>query len=108
MIERAEEGTAPDTSGPPRRIDIDTVHARQIDHQTAVAHRLTGDVVTAATHGDQQILLTAEVNRSYDIGNPSTPDNQRRSVVDHPVPDHASAVVALVVRTEHIATDAPR
>src|SRR5689334_7469742 len=50
------------------RVDADALHARQIDHQTAVAYRLAGDAVTAAFYRDEQIMLARELHRRDDVG----------------------------------------
>src|SRR6516165_9231170 len=43
-----------------KRIDPDTLHRREVDHQAAVAHRIAGDVVTAALDRDEQPRLRAK------------------------------------------------
>ena len=50
------------------RVDADALHARQVDHQTAVADRFAGDAVTTALYRDEQIVVTRELHRRDDVG----------------------------------------
>jgi hypothetical protein len=50
------------------RVDADALHARQVDHQTAIADRLASNAVTAAFYRDEQTMLASELHRRDDVG----------------------------------------
>jgi hypothetical protein len=77
-----------------RGVDADALHRRQVDHQTAVADGIAGDVVTAAPHGDEQVVGSRKVHRADDVGGPGTAGDQGRFAVDGAVPDASRDVVA--------------
>src|SRR5207302_11393889 len=77
-------------------IDPDTFHRRQIDHQAALAYGIAGDVVAAALDRHQYAVGAGEAHRRHDVGDPGTAGDQRRTPVDHAVPDYARRVVARV------------
>ena len=76
------------------RIDVDRFHRRQVDQEAAVAHRGAGDVVAAAAHGEQQICRARTLPRARRRRRRSAHD--RRTPVDHRVPDRAGGVVTLL------------
>jgi hypothetical protein len=93
--------------GPQRdRIDRDPVHAGEVDHQPAVRHGETGDIVAPATHADLEIALTSGADRGDDIVDRSAPDDQRGAVVDHPVPDRTGGVIAGLAWGEDVTVEA--
>jgi hypothetical protein len=74
LIERAPQQARFGARRPPGRVHPNPLHRRQIDHQAAVTHGVSGDVVPAATDRHQQIVRPGELDRS----------RQRR-----PLPDNA-------------------
>ena len=52
------------------RIDVDTLHPRQVDDQAAVAQRAPADIVSAAANGDQQAVLTREATAAITSASP--------------------------------------
>src|SRR5262245_28269500 len=82
------------------RVDADTAHASEIDHQSPLAYGVARSVVAAATYRHQNLVGACELHRHEHIGNPSATRNEGRASVDHPVPDLTGLVVAYVARTE--------
>jgi hypothetical protein len=103
-VEVAERAPSLGLRGTRLRIDDDAPHERQVDHQAALAHREPRDVVTAAAHGEQQLVLTCKADGLHHIRHAGTARDQRGATVDHRVPDRASLIVLGVGRTEHRST----
>jgi hypothetical protein len=47
-----------------------------------------------------------EIDRADDIGDPDAPGDERRPLVDHPIPHLAGLIVAIVIGAEQIPTQA--
>ena len=75
-------------------IDPHRPHRRQVDHQSVIAYSDTGDVVATRSHRERQLTVARERHRSDDVRDTSAAGDQRRSLVDHPVPHRPRAVVA--------------
>ena len=69
------------------RVNPDTAHVREVNHQPAIIHREPRDVVAAAAHRDAQFRLTPEIDRADDIGDIGAADDDRGMAVDHRVVD---------------------
>ena len=76
------------------------LHQRQVDHQPVVADRVAGDVVAAAAHGEQEVVVGRESDGVLNVGRAGAAGDQRRAPVDHGVPDRPRLVVAGVGRAE--------
>ena len=96
LVEVRERGAGLDASRLGRGIDVDRFHQRQIDEETAVAHRVAGDVVAAGAHGNEQLFLARERDRMGDIGGAEAAHHQAGPSVDHGIPDRAGRVVAIL------------
>ena len=59
-IELAQCRPALDPRASARRVDLDRLHRREIDHQPAIAERVAGDVMSAAANGEDQIVPPGE------------------------------------------------
>jgi len=105
-IEIPPGGSALGASRAPRRIDADTPHAGQIDHQAPLAHGVARGVVAAAPYRDQNVVGARKAHRRYDIGDPCASGDQRRSPVDHAVVHVADSLVARVSRLYQLAAHA--
>ena len=108
VIEVSPRGPALSAGRAAHRIDADAPHAREVDHQAALAYSDARDIVAAASYRHQQVVGPGEVDRRDDIGGPSTAGDERGVAVDHAVPDCAGVVIARVARTEEWATQAGR
>jgi hypothetical protein len=87
-------------------IDPDGPHRRQVDHQPAVAHRLPGHRVPAATRRHQQVVLPGEADRLDHVVGAGAAGDQRRPPVDRPVPDTPRLLVPLLAGPEQRAPEA--
>ncbi len=105
-VEVAERAAGLGARGPRRGVDRHAAHEREVDHQAAVADGEAGDVVAAAAHRDQE-LMVARAKRTAGTTSavPSAAHDQARAPVDHRVPDPARLVVVGVLRAEHGAAE---
>jgi len=89
-----------------RPVHADTLHRRQVDHQAPVTDGVAGDVVTAAAHGDQQLVGPREIDGGEHVGRTGAPRDQGGLAVDRAVPDTARGVVAGVTGLQQRTTKA--
>src|SRR5207244_4264446 len=61
-VELAQCDPRLDAGGPLDGVDADRLHRREIDHEAAIAHRITGNVVTAATNREPESVLPSDTN----------------------------------------------
>jgi hypothetical protein len=87
----------PAKARPSVRLDDDLVHRREIDHEAAIADRITRPTVPAAPHGHKQIALTRKCDGMPNVFGRAALGDQRRPLVVHPVPDCARLVVVGMV-----------
>jgi hypothetical protein len=71
------------------RVDVHRTHGGQVDHEAAVAHRVAGDIVSAAPDGQLEAALAAEAHGRLHVGGamapePPWPGGDRSAVVDTP------------------------
>src|SRR5579859_847527 len=85
-------------------ISINLLHAREIDDNAVITGRVTSHVVGTAANRDQQILVASEVHARQNILRGLTAGDQRRSAVNHPIPDLAGVVVGLVAGNDDRAS----
>jgi hypothetical protein len=105
VVDFPPQGTALDESRALDGIDQDGAHRREIDHDAVVANSSTGDIVTAASHGDLQGVIAGETDRRRDIDGATASGDQSRSAVDGSVPDGAGAVVLGMLPRDHITAE---
>ncbi len=87
------------------RIDPDAAHERHVEHEPAVAHGKSCDVVSTAFDGQRQAVLARNVDTRHDVGHSETPDDQRRTPIDHCVPDRTRLVVGRLAWPQQGAPD---
>ena len=87
----------------PARINDDVRHPRHVNHNAAIAHRTTGNVVSAAAYGKIQIVPSGVCDDVRDISRSSTPNDRGRSAVDHRIPDLTSCVVRRVAGDDDLS-----
>ena len=104
-IEIAPGRPALGADGAAHGIDPDPPHRRQVDHQPAVAGPEPGDVVAAAAHRQQQIVVGGEPDAGDDVGHAAAPGDQGRPPVDHAVPDPPRLVVGRIAGPDHLAAE---
>lgn len=56
-------------------IDVDALETRQIDRQSVISEGGSSNVMAAAAHRDENVVVTNEVDRLDDIGCPAAADN---------------------------------
>src|SRR6266568_2869994 len=88
--------------GPPRRVDSDPLHRREVDHQAAVGGCQAGDAVAAAAHGDLGSVLAADVHRVHNAGDGAAPGDECGTLVDQAVVHPASLLVCRVCGTDQL------
>ena len=88
------------------RIDLDPLHAAQVDAHAGVDDRRAGDAVAAAVHRQGQVLLPCEVHGCDHVVGRGTAGDEHRAAVDHPVEHRARLVVAVVARVEELTPEA--
>ena len=86
-IELAEEHPRLHAHAACARVDVDALHAREIDHEAAVAQRAPADVVAAAAHRDEEVVLAGEPHRGDHVRQPRAARDQPGMLVDAGVPD---------------------
>ena len=88
------------------RVDPDPLHRRQVDDDPAVGGGEPRQAVSPAPHRDLEVLAAREVDGGDHVRDAGAADDQRRTLVDHPVPDRACRVVARVRHGDDLAPDA--
>ena len=100
-VEVAPGGAALGTGSLPSGIDTTTAHAGEVDHQTVIADRQSGDIVPTAADRDRQILLGGEADAATTSAVLARLDDQGRRAVDHRVPDRAGGVEPVFIIKEY-------
>ncbi len=103
VIDIAPCAAAFDAHGLRHRVDANTLHPRQLDHQAVVDAAEAAGVVTAALDGEQHLLLACEVHGGDDVGDISHARDEARLLVDHRVVDLAGFLVTGVGRLDQFA-----
>ena len=75
------------------RIDAYALHGGQVDHQSIVDAAKAGPVVPAATYGNPETMLAAEVDRGDHVAYVHTPGDHHWPLVDHGVEEFACLLV---------------
>jgi hypothetical protein len=81
------------TRHPTGRVDGDALHQSEVQHQAAFADRFTGEIVAAAAHRQQHIVIAGEIDAGHHIARGGALRNQCGVLVDHPVEDFPCGVV---------------
>jgi hypothetical protein len=90
-----------DAGGTVRRINLDALHQRQVDHHAARTHGVAcGAVITAANRHDHTRSPHHPKRRNH-VGDIEASRDDRRPTVDHAVPDRAYVVEAGVGCLQH-------
>ena len=87
------------------RIDGDSAHRREVDHDPVVAHRGAGHAVAPTSYGDLEVAVAGEAHRGGHVGGTAAAGDQSRAPVDGAVPYGACIVVSIVVGCDHIAPE---
>src|ERR1700730_10613185 len=71
----------------------------KVDHETRVAHCAAAYVVAATSDGEEKVVFPSEADCLDYVRDAGAPCNQRRPLVNQPVPDPPRPVIALVFFT---------
>jgi hypothetical protein len=72
-------------------------HQRHVDGEPAVAQREPRDIVTSAPDGEWYPPLAHKIYACHDVGNTESARNDRRTTIDHSIPDRTGVIVFGVV-----------
>ena len=100
VIQVAQRRACADVRDARLGIDANEVHPRKIDHHAALADGIARDVVAPAANREHQPVLAREVHRAHHVRRPGAACDERRTAVDHAVPDRAGLVVTGVAFAE--------
>ena len=102
-VDLAERRAGLDARGARLRIDADRPHLREVDEHRRVGDGEAGDLVPAAAHAEEQVVVAGEADRGHHVGGVRGADHERRAAVDHRVPERAGLVVARLPGQRHAA-----
>ena len=104
-VQSTQERSTPHPRPPGRRINPDLSQPGQVDHQTAIGHRVACGAVPATANADLEVPVTGHPDGRDDVLHAAGPHDHPRVPIDSGVPDHPGCVVPLVPRVQHIPTD---
>ena len=85
------------------RVDLDLLHAREIDDQPAITYRSAANVVAAGAHGNEQESRPREIDHRNNVIGAGAVDDRTWAPVDHAVPDFSRLVVGHIAWYDHFA-----
>jgi hypothetical protein len=83
-----------------RRESGHAAHAGQVDHQPVVAQGAARNVVAAAAHRQRQAVVARKRHAGEHVGSAGAAHDQRRTAIDHRVPDRPGSVILRVAREQ--------
>ena len=81
----------------PLGVDVQALHAAQVEDDAALARAETGQAVRTATDRELESRVPGEDDRPRDVGGTGRLDDQRRTAIDRPIVDEAGRVEGLVL-----------
>jgi hypothetical protein len=75
-------------------VHFDAAHQREVDHEPAVEHAVTGRIVATAPHGHLEAVRPGVVEGCRHVGGAEAADDHRRPAVDERVEAAARSVIA--------------
>ena len=106
-VDVAEERTGLDASEACSRINLDGIATGHVQGHPAVAEREAGDVVTPAPDRQLDPVLGGESHRSDDVVDRCGPNDDRRPLGDHAVPQRHRLRICLVVGAQDGSLEVP-
>jgi hypothetical protein len=88
------------------RIDRNALHRRQVDDNRVVRERVARHAVAAAADRDPEAVFAGEGDCRDDVRGRRAAHDHRRLLVDHPVPESARLLVAVVAARDDNAGEA--
>jgi hypothetical protein len=104
-INAAEQSSTLNPRPSPIRIDANSVHEREVEHEAPFGYGQAQDAVASASHPDLQAAVASETNRVYDVGGVRASGDDRWTPIDHSVPHTADFVVCAVGRQHQLALE---
>ena len=104
VVHVAETGAAAGADRHPVEVDGDVSHRAEVEHDGSLGDRGSGDVVPAAPNGDRQSVLARVRDGGDHVRIAGATHDQRRTAVDHAVPDPTCSVVAAVTFGDHLSS----
>jgi hypothetical protein len=99
-IDVAPRRAALDTRNPAVAINGDTVHLRNVDHQTVIANGVAGYAVAAGANCCEQMMPSRKPNGIDDIRNAATTRDNRGTTIEHSVENDSGPVILWIAREE--------
>ena len=87
-----------DVSPAGRRVNPNFFHGGEVNHQAAVAHGMTGDIVAAAANGYDELIFAGILHGAHHVGFGAAAHDDCGLAVNHAVPDRAGFVVCGIAR----------
>src|SRR6516162_440170 len=84
-------------------IDMNPFHARQVNHDTFVAERPPGYIVTATAHRDQQFIFACEVHSSHYIGYTCASCDDAWVLINAGIPDFPRFFIGKISRLDQLS-----
>ena len=103
VVEGAPGRPALGSRRPLAGIDVDALHADEVDHDGVVARPEPGNAVRASAHGDREPVLARVVHRRDDVVGVGAAHDHARPPLDHRVVDLARLVVPRVLGSDGLA-----
>ncbi len=100
-IEFAQQHARLDTGAACLGIDVNPLHAGQVDDHAAVAQGAAAHVVATAAYRHEEPVFAREAHRSDDVCQPGAAGDQPRTLVDAGVPDPPRGLVLGVAVPDH-------
>ena len=104
-VELAEERAAVRAGDAPLGVDGHAAEPREVDDEPAFGGRVPRGAVAAGADGDLEVALSPEADRRRDVLDAGRADEDRRSPVEHRVPDATGIVVRVVARGDDVAAE---
>ena len=104
---RSTDPTCCRSGGAPYRIDAYTVHPGQVNDHPVIGYASAREIVTAAPDGQQQIVVSGEVDRIDDVCDSGAIRHESRMLVDIGIPNLAGFVVAVIPWQDQFSAQVP-
>src|SRR5215211_6103002 len=88
------------------RVDADTPHCREVDHQPVVGHAQAPAIVPATADGQEHLIVAGEVHATDDVGHVGAAHYHARTLVDHGVVDLAGFVIVRITGLDELPSQA--
>ena len=94
-----------DAHGLVGRIDPDTVHVAEVEHQAAIDGAVAGDMVATGPNREQEPVVPGEVHTVDDVGFARAADDETGPAIDCEILDDPSLVVRRITGSDDRPTE---